>query len=271
MHPTRKHIKQHQTQGFIVATRRSARILLRSVMLLCGLWGGLCGGAVLAFGPARRSLTGLLGPLSDHGPGAVRDVPFEVVVTGLCALAVLCCLAWAVLVVSLAVLEGVAAAVGPHVSSGPAAGPTLTRLSSACCPLVVRTLVAALVGAAVTAGAAGAASADVTGTGTTASAPSTLTGLPLPDRVPGHGRSWAPEHPSAADGDRTVLVGRGDSLWRIAARRLAPDAAPAAVAVACHRLYAANAGRIGPDPDLIHPGTALVVPDPPQPDREERP
>jgi hypothetical protein len=66
-----------------------------------------------------------------------------------------------------------------------------------------------------------------------------------------------------------VLVRAGDSLWRIAAARLAPPGAdPATVARAVERLRAANRTRLGPDPDLIFPGTHLVLPSA-APDRED--
>jgi hypothetical protein len=59
-----------------------------------------------------------------------------------------------------------------------------------------------------------------------------------------------------------VVVRRGDTLWAIAARALGPGADAAEVATAWPRWYAANRGAIGPDPDLIRPGTLLVPPPP---------
>jgi nucleoid-associated protein YgaU len=72
-----------------------------------------------------------------------------------------------------------------------------------------------------------------------------LDGLPLPDRTTGTSAS-------------AVVVGPGDSLWRIA-RRLHPDADDRALARTVAALYAANAARIGPDPDLLQPGQRLLV------------
>ena len=70
-----------------------------------------------------------------------------------------------------------------------------------------------------------------------------------------------------------VVVRRGDSLWSIATdllpatRTLGPHGRPRR----WHRLHRANTARIGADPDLILPGTRLVVPGPSSPtDREER-
>lgn len=64
---------------------------------------------------------------------------------------------------------------------------------------------------------------------------------------------------AAAD---AVVVRRGDTLWDIAARHLGEDADAGAIAAAWPRWYAANKSLIGPDPDLILPGTRLVPPSP---------
>jgi resuscitation-promoting factor RpfA len=59
------------------------------------------------------------------------------------------------------------------------------------------------------------------------------------------------------------VVATGDSLWLIAARRLAATGADlddAAIAAEWPRWYAVNADLIGPDPDLIRPGQRLVAP-----------
>lgn len=57
-----------------------------------------------------------------------------------------------------------------------------------------------------------------------------------------------------------VVVQRGDSLWRIAARHLGPEASDAQVAAAWPRWYAANRPVIGPNPDLLLPGQRLHPP-----------
>lgn len=76
-----------------------------------------------------------------------------------------------------------------------------------------------------------------------------LAGLRLPDRTTGSRQRL-----------RTVTVRPGDSLWSIAERLLPADAGTRQVAAAWHALREANASRIGPDADLIFPGTRLVVP-----------
>ncbi|MGY4643072.1 LysM peptidoglycan-binding domain-containing protein [Cellulomonas sp. URHB0016] len=61
-------------------------------------------------------------------------------------------------------------------------------------------------------------------------------------------------------GPATVVVLRGDSLWRIAARHLPAGADDAQVAAAWPAWYAANAELIGADPGALLPGQVLVVP-----------
>ena len=56
------------------------------------------------------------------------------------------------------------------------------------------------------------------------------------------------------------MVSRGDSLWRIAARHLGPGATDAEVAAEWPRWWHANRKAVGPDPDLLLPGTRLRPP-----------
>jgi len=95
--------------------------------------------------------------------------------------------------------------------------------------------------------------------GSTLSAPpaALLEGLRLPDRPTG--RSQPPEPPGQPD---PVVVRPGDTLWSIAAQALGRNATAAAIAAAWPSWYAANRQAIGPDPDLIHPGTVLHPPAP---------
>lgn len=84
-----------------------------------------------------------------------------------------------------------------------------------------------------------------------------LQGLPLPDRPAGVGRPQpAPrDEPTAA-----VVVRPGDSLWAIASRALGDHPSTAAIAASWPQWYAANRAVIGPDPDLLLPGTVLEAP-----------
>ena len=85
-----------------------------------------------------------------------------------------------------------------------------------------------------------------------------------PTTAAGAGRRTTAQPYPAPDGTtaapQSVVVRPGDSLWLIAARRLGAQASIAEVARAWPRWYAANRGAIGDDPDVIHPGQALVVP-----------
>ncbi len=82
-----------------------------------------------------------------------------------------------------------------------------------------------------------------------APAPATAAPSPVPSAAP----APAPAAPV------TVVVRAGDSLWSITAG-LMPTADDAALAAAWPRLYAANLGVVGADPDLIRPGQVLTVP-----------
>jgi hypothetical protein len=58
----------------------------------------------------------------------------------------------------------------------------------------------------------------------------------------------------------TVHVHRGDTLWSIARDHAAPMASDQALASEVKALYERNRATIGADPDLIHPGTILILP-----------
>ncbi|GIG20135.1 peptidoglycan-binding protein LysM [Cellulomonas chitinilytica] len=89
---------------------------------------------------------------------------------------------------------------------------------------------------------------------------SAAAGAPAPAPTPTTHLLTTPVRPTADAGPGTVVVVRGDSLWRIAARHLSPGADDAQVAAAWPTWYAANADVIGPDPGALLPGQVLVVP-----------
>jgi nucleoid-associated protein YgaU len=62
-------------------------------------------------------------------------------------------------------------------------------------------------------------------------------------------------------GDR-VTVRQGDSLWSMAAQRLGARPSAARIQAEWPRWYAVNRRVIGSDPNLIRPGTTLLVPPP---------
>jgi nucleoid-associated protein YgaU len=76
--------------------------------------------------------------------------------------------------------------------------------------------------------------------------PAALSGLPLPDRVPG-----------TAGAAERYRVRAGDTLWAIAADRLPPSSSDAVIDRSWRRLFAVNRVRVGSDPHLIRPGTVL--------------
>lgn len=87
--------------------------------------------------------------------------------------------------------------------------------------------------------------------------------------TPAHAESWRPpslDRPadSAAAArpapDLRVTVRAGDSLWSLMRSRF-PTADDPTLAVLVRRTYAANRAAIGPDPDLLHPGEQLRMPD----------
>ena len=145
------------------------------------------------------------------------------------------------------------------------------RLARAITPSLVRSLLGGACGAAVlvaptTAPGALAFAAD-TGHAQSHDCPrrscsDALGGLPVPDRP------WGAAPRTTRTEPERVLVRGGDSLWAIAARHLAAQCAAdhasppgqAEIAATWPRWFELNHARIGDDPDLIHPGTRLVVP-----------
>lgn len=67
----------------------------------------------------------------------------------------------------------------------------------------------------------------------------------------------APNEPAAGD----YVVEPGDTLWAIAAAHLDSAAPATRIATAWPQWYEANRAAIGPEPDLILPGTVLHEPD----------
>lgn len=171
-----------------------------------------------------------------------RPAGFSDHVTAACAVALIGCWAWLA-------LGSVLVAVQTSTQAPALSGRRLTWV-----PGVLRVLVPAVLGVAVTTAPAGAAPvpAPVPGPGPSSTSSSAAwaaaTGLPLPDRA-----ATTHERP------RTVVVRSGDTLWAIAAALLPGSPANAAVDAAWRRLARANVDRV-PDPHLILPGTHLRVP-----------
>jgi LysM repeat protein len=154
--------------------------------------------------------------------------------------------------------------------AGRAAGVTWRageRLIARYAPLVVRRALVAAVGAGIGLSAATGAHATPPadhdlGWVSTASAVTATTASVGSAANPTQARTQAStrEEATALPATDTVVVDPGDTLWRIAERRLPPDAGAADIATSWHAWYAANTDVIGTDPDLIHPGQVLHAP-----------
>jgi hypothetical protein len=243
---------------------------------------GLLGGSAAAAGSAWWLSGDLLRPVvaawSGRGLAGIAALSFEQALDATCAAVLLGCVWWLSLGTALAVVSYAATSLSPSAASTAA----LETLVDRGCPRRLRRLVLACLGVAI--GATGPALADPPGVtdrpGAHGSAADGISGLPLPDRTTGSppalqaspaARSApAPGAHRPREPEGTVLVRPGDSLWTIAADLLPASASDRAVTVAWHRLHEVNRGRIGRDPDLIHPGTRLGIPEQLPTEREER-
>lgn len=186
-------------------------------------------------------------------------VPFDALVADGAALVLAVCVAWGWITTTAVVVEAL----------------TGVRLRRDTCPRAVRRAVLLACGIALVAGAAPATAApggsDDVGhaRGSGDEDRSILAGLPMPDRPVGPARrSVAPTqvlaarvpHDPVAPPVGEVLVRPGDTLWNIARSTLPTGAGPDEVTRHWHRIWEANRDAIGPDPDLIRPGTTLRLP-----------
>jgi hypothetical protein len=227
---------------------RSMAMVATAAAMCAGAW---CLAADAVLDVARR--------FGQEGPATLAGRPFDELLTALCAAALLCCATWTLVVVTLAAVEAIADAATRGRSQ-------VFRVGTWLCPDHVRRMLLAGCGIALATGlAAPAASAD---TGRAVGAPATaepaIGGLRLPDRPAsspvGSSRTTTPVSPrTPATG--LVSVAEGDSLWSIAEQALGGHPSNAETTAAWFAVYHANLNRIGNDPDLIFPGTALQIPD----------
>jgi nucleoid-associated protein YgaU len=166
---------------------------------------------------------------------------FDQVLSGACAAVLVLCGLW-LATATLLVVAGLLARGYGETSE------VLDRALDRLCPALLRAVVTTALGVTVATSVAAPAPADEHGPTPT---PSGLDGLALPDRTVG-----TEQRPPRG----SVVVRTGDSLWGIAAALAPGSPSDATLTHAWHRLYRANATRIGPDPDLILPGTRLRVP-----------
>jgi len=176
--------------------------------------------------------------------------------------------------------------------AGQAAGrgaPAAVRIAVATSPRSCRPALAGLLAGSIALGVAGpAAAAPGPGAARPAAASTASVGEPGPQLPsagwPGLPRpGWLPSPPphrpaavtSAADlrlvtsavsrsaADDEIVVRRGDTLWHQAAPALGPGASAAEIGAEWPRWWQANRQAIGPDPDLLMPGTRLTAPSSP--------
>jgi nucleoid-associated protein YgaU len=117
----------------------------------------------------------------------------------------------------------------------------------------------AVLAGATPAAAAPVAAASAVPDAAPAPAPAAASAAEAPPTAPGP-RAPQPEARTGRRTPATYVVVAGDCLWDIARHHLPAGASDAQVAAAWPRWWAANRAAIGADPDLIHPGTRLVVP-----------
>jgi hypothetical protein len=82
-----------------------------------------------------------------------------------------------------------------------------------------------------------------------------LPDLPVADRQSGAGPGRRGQRMTS------IVVRRGDCLWNLAAELVGPAGEASDVASAARALYRDNRQRVGPDPNLIFPGTQLTLPE----------
>jgi nucleoid-associated protein YgaU len=151
-----------------------------------------------------------------------------------CATGLALSLAWLWLVTSLTVAQVVAGSV-------PQGGGAARRMVLLACGVAV-----AAASTTLPAHASGGGGADV------------LVGLPLPERAVSATTTRQPRNDAPAATGGAYVVRPGDSLWSIARSHPAPGTD---VESRWRQVWRLNRDVVGADPDLIHPGQALRLPD----------
>jgi nucleoid-associated protein YgaU len=230
------------------------------------------GAALVTTGVTVLGLGHLLaGALADLAPAAARSGPaaLDAAAGAVAAAAALVLLGWLAVTFVVAVVSEAWLACRPgRARVAGRAGRDRSAAANGRLPLgvphPVRRLAAAALGVALSAGPV-AAHAAVDRPAPPSSVPAaTATAARHPEEPPPPG--WTPDRPAAgaaAATARAVVVRPGDTLWSLAASRLAPGAQPDdhAVAAAWPRWWHTNRAVIGRDPDLIRPGQVLHPPD----------
>lgn len=232
------------------------------------------GGLVVALGLCSSPLNQVRVRTAAGQPWTT--LPLDLLVSALAAVALGACGTWLAVVTLATAYEvvtgasfAVVRAVSPHL---------VRRVVAACCGVAVGGA-----GSIAPAFATPHETAEDASPTRSLSGSDVLTGLPLPDRVLGAApRRSTPAAPLRArgpgyDADTVVMtsassrprrrtpttyrVRTGDCLWTIAADLL-PGAGTAELDEAWRRIHHANRDAVGPDPDLVLPGTTLRLPEP---------
>ncbi len=260
--------------------------------LLAGSSVGLSAGVALLASAPVRAVHARLGAGTSWSA-----LPLDLLVQALAAAALLCCTAWLAVVVVVSVGEAlVESAAGVCLGAARAITPAVVRRAvTLCCGVAVGGSTLTGTAWAVPAGPepeVGDASAPATRYVPTPPVDAVLSGLPLPDRaagaapvtaLPAGSRRSTRRQPQVAPASATTVshhalvpashrhrVHPGESLWAIAAEHL-PRAGSARLDSAWRALYRANRRAVGPDPDLLIPGTTLRLPPGVRPERPDRP
>ena len=211
------------------------------------VWVGasaVAAGVLAALLPDLAAAPGLLQRSGRAG------IPFDALVATGAAVLLAGCTAWAWLVTTAVVLEALT-------------GRTRVRRG---CPPALRGWVLLACGVVLTAGAAPATAAGGhDGPVAAAQRPgvedrAVLAGLPMPDLVTGPPLRVGRPPLLAPHTPREVVVVPGDTLWELAARDLPRAASAAEVDAHWRLLWRVNRDELGPDPDVIRPGTSLRLP-----------
>jgi hypothetical protein len=235
-----------------------ATLLVGVMTVLSGVIGRLTLEALRAPCAAVAG-TGLLG---------LSTLSFAQALTALCAVALLACWLWvagSATVLTVAATLEVLRAGARVIPAGTVNGcdrshPALRvrdHASHGLPPRAVRRFVVAFLGVTASAALAVPAQAlqpDRPTLGSAHAPARGLSGLALPDRTV----AVAPARGAPA---RAVLTVRpGQSLWSIAAHLLPENADQDQIVAVWRQLWQLNGDALGPDPDLIFPGTRLAVP-----------
>lgn len=202
------------------------------------VWSAVSAGTAAALLAVHAELQTVLS--LAHGGLAGR--PFDALLLMASAVVLTACAIWFWLVTTLTVARAVTGRVG--------------RVRG--CPDGVRRLVLAACGLTLLVVASPASADTLAGSPPGPEQPHVLAGLPYPDRA----TMPAAEPATAPAPGSEVRVAPGDTLWSIAEESLgsSTDITEADVERRWRAIWHANRAEVGPDPDLIHPGTTLRLP-----------